>query len=204
MFKKKLIYLTGIILAVLATSFLSDSNVKASVSFFDGFESGFGNWNTVIGTPSASSAQAHGGSNSYVMNEDMDVIYHDVGSSINGVVVVWFYDDKADTSVKTIAQVSGVSGDMKIGVVTSIMTDKYVYNKGGDWISTGKGRKTGWHQFVWDYRSGTDVALYIDGTPIASSTAVTSFNQINMGDIWGGGITGTVYFDDVGLQDDLP
>ncbi|WP_281366955.1 hypothetical protein [Paenibacillus phytorum] len=41
--------------------------------------------------------------------------------------------------------------------------------------------------------------LYIDGTLVASPTGLTSFNRIQIGDLWSGN-TNTAYFDDVTIQ----
>lgn len=170
--------------------------------FVDGFESGFANWTTNLGTASTSTVQKHGGSNSYILNEDSDVITHSFGASFNKIVKVWFYDDAADTSLETFGKVdNGAWNDSAswrgIGVDTPISTTKYVYRIGVVETATAITRTTGWHEFKWDYTSGTKVDMYIDGTLVASPTGTTAFSGISVGDWWANGRTGTVYYDDV-------
>ncbi|RAP75157.1 hypothetical protein DL346_17395 [Paenibacillus montanisoli] len=167
----------------------------------DDFESGLGNWTAVAGkgTPSLSTAQAHSGSYSYVIDQDMDVIAHSFTSSYNKIVTMWFYDNAADTSLQTIGDVNDSILTRALGVNTPTSATKYVTRLGSTYAATTVTRTTGWHEFKWDYTSGTKVDMYIDGTLVASPTGVTSFNQISMGDWWSSN-TGLVYFDDVSIQ----
>jgi len=173
--------------------------------FFDGFESGLGNWTAGKGTPTRTTAEAHTGNYSYVTDEDMDVIYRVFGTSYNKVAVIWFYDDASDTSLCCLARVDeGNWNDsyswVGLGVDTDISTTKYVRRIGINEYATDITRTTGWHELKWDYTSGTDVDLYIDGTPAGSTTATTSLSKIAMGNWWGSYLVGTNYFDDVEIQ----
>jgi hypothetical protein len=188
---------------------LSDNSNESSALFgelvFDGFENGLGNWTTAKGTATVSTAQAHSGSNSYVINQDTDVIAHSFGSSKNRVVSLWFYDDASDASMQTMAKVDNTPWSdgtqwRGLGVNTPTSTTKYVKRVAGTITETTVTRTTGWHELKWDYRSGTKVDMYIDGTLVASPTGVTSFNQISMGDWWTSN-SGTVHFDDVLVND---
>lgn len=172
-----------------------------------GFESGFGEWQTLYGTPASSTAQAHGGSNSYRTGADQDAIQYNYGFSLNKVAVVWFYDDAADTSLRTMAFADSylsAMGIIGLGVNTAVSATKYVYRTGTDDTATSVTRTTGWHSLAFDYRSGTGVTLYIDGTQVAASTAATAFSRVALGDWWEDGNTGAVYFDDIASQDYLP
>jgi len=46
-------------------------------------------------------------------------------------------------------------------------------------------RTTGWHQFGWDYTSGTGVTMSIDGQPIGTAAGLALFSTIALGDWWG-------------------
>ncbi|HEX3047022.1 MAG TPA: hypothetical protein VHY08_19870 [Bacillota bacterium] len=181
----------------------------AATIFSDGFESSLGNWTALSGTPSTISTYSHSGTKSYVINEGYDSIQHTMSGSCNKVAVVWFYDDANDLSMRVMAFVDNYSTNkIGLGVDTAISTDKYVYQDGDGGSSTyhqtNINRTYGWHQLVWDYRSGYDVKLYIDQTIVYSATTLTSFSKITIGDQWNDGIAGTVYFDDVEVRDELP
>jgi len=175
-------------------------------TFFDSFENGFGNWVTANGTPTTSTTQHKSGSYSYVQDEATDSIIHYTNENLNKYAVVWFYDDASDTSVSTAAFVDNNSSTpIGIGVDTSLDTTHYWYKVGSGTLNeyaTTITRTTGWHQFAFDYTSGTDVKLYLDGILIATSSVCRSFNRIALGDCWGTG--STVYYDDVGIYDEMP
>ncbi|MGG5741906.1 hypothetical protein [Bacillus cereus group sp. IBL03679] len=76
----------------------------------------------------------------------------------------------------------------------------YFYRLGSTYTAINVKRTTGWHEFKWDYTSGARVNMYIDGTLIASTTGVTSFNSIRLGDFWADENITTTYFDDVSIQ----
>ena len=187
----------------MGTVYFDNISVQNSLPFIfnDGFENGFGNWTTQGGTPSTSTVQKHSGNTSYVMNEDTDAIQYNLPSS-NKVAVVWFYDDATDTSMETVAFVDNGS-PIGLGVLTTNAQSKYSYRIGSTWGTTPVTRTTGWHELTFDYRSGSDVKLYIDGVQVVVSTAVTSFNRIYLGDAWPNSVSGTVYFDDIVIRDDL-
>lgn len=182
---------------------LVETYLPPGSSFFDSFENGFDNWTLPGGTPTTSTAQKFSGGSSFVMDEDVDAIYHTFGSNMNKVAVVRFYDDASDTSALPIAFVDD-GNIIALGVDTAESTTKYIYRIGNVYTPTPINRTTGWHEFTFDYRSGTDVKLYIDGVKVAVSNTATSFNRIYLGDAWANGTIANVYFDDVSVQDDLP
>lgn len=120
-------------------------------------------------------------------------VLHTIKSSM------WFYDNASATNM----QVAGFVGDsvnirgIEVNIPTS--TTKYSYRVGGTHTATSITRTTGWHEFKWDYTSGTKVDMYIDGVLIASPAGITNFNQIRIGDLWSGN-TNTSYFDDISIQ----
>jgi hypothetical protein len=128
-----------------------------------------------------------------------------MGSNTNKVVVVWIYDDANDTSIGAGGDVDDGTTIVRMAFHTGVSPAYYVYKIGtSSWGVTNIPRTTGWHQFVWDYSSGEDVKLYIDGTQVGSTTLITSFNRIRIGDMWADNLTGTTYYDDVSVQDTLP
>ncbi|SDP13918.1 hypothetical protein SAMN04487897_13914 [Paenibacillus sp. yr247] len=178
------------------TAYFDDIRIS---DFFDGFESGLGNWATTSGTPSLSSAQVHSGTNSYIIDEDRDGIQRNLGSSYNKTVSMWFYDNAAATNMQVAGFVDDGVAIRGIQVNTPTSTTNYSYRLGGTHYATSIPRTTGWHEFKWDYTSGTKVDMYIDGVLIASPTGVTNFNRIVIGDLWTGN-TNTAYFDDISIQ----
>ena len=182
------------------------SYLPDGATFYDSFENGFGNWTTVYGTPTISTKQKVSGSVSYILNEDQDSMQHLMPAATNKVAVVKFFDDASDTNLQAQAYVDSTSNTTKValGVNTNISTTKYSYRIGSNTLATSVKRSTGWHELTFDYRSGTDVKLYIDGLLVGTSTAVTSFNNISLGDTGGDGLTGNVYFDDITVQNALP
>lgn len=163
----------------------------------ESFEAGFGSWSTVYGSPSASSTQAHAGANSFAVNQDQDVIRYAFPAGLNQAATVWFYDDAADTTSMVGAFVDDSATAAFLGVNTVTSSSKYVYRIGGTWTASAVNRSTGWHELKFDYTSGTDLNMYIDGTLVNMTTAVTFFTHIDLGDAWANGITSSNYFDDV-------
>ncbi|MDF2921375.1 MAG: right-handed parallel beta-helix repeat-containing protein [Paenibacillaceae bacterium] len=172
-------------------------------TFLDSFENGLGNWTASVGTASTSTVQAHSGTQSYVINEDTDVITHNMAALTNKAVLVWFYDHAEDTSAQALAFADGNLSNVALGVNTSTSTNKYVYRIGSTYTASTVNRTTGWHSFGFDYRTGTGVALYIDGQQVTATEAEKSFKRISLGDYWSGSLE-TVYYDDISIRDYFP
>jgi hypothetical protein len=170
----------------------------------DGFENGLGDWTSIYGTPSTSAVRTHNGANSYAMNEDRDGLQRFWSSPLQGVAVIWFYDNAADLSLQAAAFADQSATNVALGVMGSTSTDHYVYRIGPAFAVSNVERSTGWHSFVFDYTSGTDVKLYIDRKLVAQSDLVTALNRISFGDLWGGHTSTGAYFDDVSIQSTLP
>jgi parallel beta-helix repeat protein len=172
-------------------------------SFFEGFEDGFAAWTPNYGTPTASTAQAYTGTNSFLPNEDQDEIYHVMDDQTYGIVTVRFYDNTSSNNLKVRARLanSTTEENAMIGVATYLSTSKYAYLVDGTtFVASSVNRSTGWHEFKFDMSSGTDTKLYIDGTLIATTDIITAFDQIFIGDN-STTTQGNVYFDDVALYD---
>ncbi|KQX46764.1 OmpL47-type beta-barrel domain-containing protein [Paenibacillus sp. Root444D2] len=176
--------------------------VYQSLNAFEGFENGLDNWVVVPGkgTPSTSTAVKHSGSNSFIVNEDMDAIQQIFNTSYNKIVTMWFYDNASATNMQVAGFVDDNVSARAIEVNTPTSSTKYAIRLDGTHTATNVTRTTGWHEFKWDYTSGTKVDMYIDGKLVASPTGVTSFKRIILGDQWSGN-TNTVYFDDISIKD---
>ncbi|MDQ0897885.1 OmpL47-type beta-barrel domain-containing protein [Paenibacillus sp. V4I7] len=177
--------------------------VYQSLNALEGFENGLGNWVASAGSKSTSTAVKHSGNNSYIVNEDVDNITQNFETSYNKVVTMWFYDNLNKTNVQMAAFVDDGVTNRAIMVNTPTSTTKYSLRLSGGITATTVNRSLGWHEFKWDYSSGTKLDMYIDGiliTPPAGVTGVTSFNKIRIGDFWSGN-PNTVYFDDISIKD---
>lgn len=173
-----------------------------SMQQFDSFETGLDNWALLPGkgSPTLSTASSHSGSRSYIINEDMDAIQQIFNISYNKIVTMWFYDNASATNMQVAGFVDDNVTVRAIEVNTPTSTTKYAIRLGGTHSATTVTRTTGWHEFKWDYTSGTKVDMYIDGNLVASPTGVTSFKRIIVGDQWSGN-TNISYFDDIRIKD---
>ena len=170
------------------------------VLFSDGFENGLDNWTALSGFPSSSisSNQHHSGNNSLKISSDITVMSHTFDKSYNKIVTIWFYDDSSKKSyLGVVARADDGDKCVSMGVSTDISAANYMYRIENVEKATSIVRTTGWHELKWDYTSGTGVDMYIDGTLVASSTALTAFSKIAMGDYWTQWRTSGLFFDDI-------
>jgi hypothetical protein len=169
--------------------------------FADSFENGRSAWSEFKSRATISSAQSLLGAQSYLVDQDTDVITTSLPSIQNRELTLWFYDDASNLNAQVMARAdaSGPEGSTGrwLGVATGTSTTKYVYRVDGTYTASAVNRTTGWHELCWDYTSGTDVKLFIDGILVKTQTGVTGFNHITMGDWWADSKTSTAYFDDV-------
>ncbi len=186
----------------ISSSYFDDFAIYDYAFSWGTFENGFGGWSSNYGTPLTSTVQKKTGNMSYVTSEDQDEIVKKLTESYNKVASIWFYDDASDTSMTCVADVTMSGNGMRaIGVDTTTSASKYVYNVGGSFVQTNITRTTGWHNFEWDYTSGSGVDFYIDGIYVGSASGINTFNEIALGDRWNDGKIGTVYFDEIAIKD---
>ncbi|MFG1707033.1 glycoside hydrolase family 2 protein [Nonomuraea sp. M3C6] len=155
--------------------------------FTEGFENGLGAWTVLKGTLAVSTAKAHTGTHSLGRSGGPGVVYRQ-GTATHGTVTLWFYDDAASTNTMFVARVDDDpdTGHFRgIGVRTDINATHYVLRVDGTFSVTSVVRTTGWHQFRWDYTSGTGVTMSIDGQQIGTATGLAMFSTIALGDWWG-------------------
>lgn len=116
------------------------------------------------------------------------------GPNQHGVVTMMLYDD--GTKNGTTRVVAHVGNDR-----TKLMAGLGVFFDGGKvgnldnysvrasssstaWEDTGIPRTVGWHELKWDYTSGTDLKMYLDGQLVKTTTAISSFDRISLAFIW--------------------
>ncbi|MDD4607144.1 MAG: DUF2341 domain-containing protein [Patescibacteria group bacterium] len=178
-------------------------NPEPIVNFYhEDFEHGFGRWTSLGGTPTSSEYYYHDGIKSYTTNENKDIIQT---RAIGERVTVYFYDNASDAEMTTGVWVDDGITTVFLGVDTDStlgtgVENEYVYRI-GSWGRTNITRTTGWHKFEFDYSSGSGVVLKIDDIVVATSSAISSFNRILLGDVWDWKVSvGDVYFDDLTIE----
>jgi hypothetical protein len=155
--------------------------------FTESFENGLGAWSVSKGTLAVSTAKAHTGTHSLGKAGGAGVVYRQ-GTPTRGTVKLWFYDDAGSTNTTFVTRVDDdpEAGHFRgIGVRSDINATHYVMRVDGEFSVTPVVRTTGWHQFGWDYTSGTDVTMSIDGQQIGTAAGLATFSTIALGDWWG-------------------
>ncbi|NOU70375.1 hypothetical protein GC098_02805 [Paenibacillus sp. LMG 31458] len=114
-----------------------------------------------------------------------------------GIVSVSFYDTATNIAAGTLNQfniynsdnasfnngyVPGANNLVGLGI-SAANTYQMRTGTGGTYINTAVTRTTGWHTFKFDVDS-TGTTVYLDGTQVGTHSGVTSFDTIDMGDIW--------------------
>lgn len=135
------------------------------------------------------------------------VVTRDFGTPANKVVTMRFFDREnvvlADygagapisTTIKSIARVDqGGANAIGLGLDTAVSANHYVSQIGSTVAATTVPRSYGWHELKWDYTSGTDVKVSIDGVQVGTTSATTQFSRIQLGMTDGKGVS---YFDRV-------
>ncbi|MEC0091203.1 DUF7402 domain-containing protein [Paenibacillus macquariensis] len=132
------------------------------------------------------------------------VLYRDLGPSLNKIVTVKLFDRQNEsqapydsgatisTTVKSLARVDNSVNAVGLGLDTTVDRNYYVILNGSTETATSIPRTYGWHELKWDYTSGTDVKLYIDGVQVQTLSSVTNFNRVELGSDDGKGVS---YYD---------
>jgi hypothetical protein len=132
------------------------------------------------------------------------VLYRDLGGTLNKIVTVKLFDRQNETqapytsgvtistTVKSLARVDNGVHAVGLGLDTKVNKDYYVMLDGSTEIETSVPRTYGWHELKWDYTSGTDVKLYMDGIQVKTLSSITNFNRVELGSDDGLGVS---YYD---------
>jgi len=136
------------------------------------------------------------------------VLYRDFGTSLNKIVSMKLFDRQnakaaenysgngqpISATVKSIARADDGINVLGLGLDTTYSVERYVVQIGSSEFLTTVPRTYGWHELKWDYTSGTDVKMYIDGTLVQTVTTQTSFSRVELGSDVG---LGASYYDQV-------
>jgi len=135
------------------------------------------------------------------------VLYRDFGTSLNKIVSMRLFDRQnlkpvnysgigktISTNVKSIARADDGINVLGLGMDTAFSNESYVVLVGSSEVLTTVPRTYGWHELKWDYTSGTDVKMYIDGTLVQTLATQTSFSRVELGSDDGLGVS---YYDQV-------
>ena len=176
--------------------------------FRDEFDNGLEEWwslaGTTVTTPLYYSDNDDWTGNSFLAdafyNQSTEgcLIGKPFGYDLNKIVEIDFFDHTCDGMengycgmsfqymLNSFARVDDGTVQRAIGVDHTVSAEYYSYRVGSLTRTTDVKREYGWHTFKWDYTSGTDVKMYIDGRLIATVPG-DSFNYIEMGDYGMGG-----------------
>ncbi|MGN0998148.1 MAG: Ig-like domain-containing protein, partial [Faecousia sp.] len=164
------------------------TSTSTDVHFYESFGNDFSAWTPADGkgSPSNTTDQAHAGRFSYVLDEQMDVIQKTFGIPQKQVVTLWMYDNMtAGYYLQVVANViPGTEGWAAIGISGAKSTTHYSIRVGSAFTPTDVPRSEGWHELKWDYTSGTDCKMYIDGILVHTLENVNGFQTIQIGDFW--------------------
>ncbi|WP_169581876.1 MULTISPECIES: carbohydrate-binding protein [Microbacterium] len=136
-------------------------------------------------------------------NPEGTLLSRTFGTQLNKVVTMKYFDKRNDRAYSdkekpNLPNSFGRADDgvtqRAIGADGRVSTDFFLVKDGDTTTITDVPRAFGWHEFTWDYTSGTEVVMSIDGTIVATLPA-TSFDFVSMGDPTGEG--GRAYFDEL-------
>ena len=167
--------------------FTFKTSATDTITLYDSFgDSSFAGWLKKAGTPTRTDKQAHAGRYSYIIDEAAETIGMDFSTPQKQVVSVWMYDTMSkQASTVGVANVVPKEGSWgAIGVNVRIRSDKYVFRSGSTFMATNVSRTKGWHEFKWDYTSGTDCKMYIDGQLVHTIEGVSGAIRMEIGDYW--------------------
>ncbi|BBH19488.1 hypothetical protein Back11_08330 [Paenibacillus baekrokdamisoli] len=134
-------------------------------------------------------------------NGSKPVLYRDFGGLLNKIVTVKLFDRQSGnqapydsgtsiaTTVKSLARVDDGVTAVGLGLDTTVSGSYYVLSNGSTETASSVPRTYGWHELKWDYTSGTDVKLYIDGVLVQTSSAQTAFSRVELGSDDGKGVS---------------
>ena len=194
-------------------------NVSAEVQeykdlvYSQSFESGWGDFvpetGTSITTGAISDKVAFQGKQSalFTVGNGSNAIQKLFGQTKQGVVTMMLYDDGSrDTKTRVVAHVGNARTTLLAGMGLLYdgsaygSLDYYSVRASGTstaWEATTVKRSKGWHELKWDYTSGTDLKMYIDGQLVKTTTAIKNFDRIVLGFLWDSANGRTFAFDNI-------
>jgi hypothetical protein len=134
------------------------------------------------------------------------VLVRDFPTNLNKVVTLKLFDRGSNNmavydsgragvaTVRSLARADDGAHALAMGVDTTTSTTAYVVQDGAAKTVTSVPRSYGWHTLKWDYTSGSDVKLYVDDVLVKTTSALSSFDHLELGADDGLGIS---YYDQV-------
>lgn len=182
--------------------------------YSESFESGWGDFvpetGTSISTGSISDKVSYQGKQSalYVVGNGSNAIQKLFGASQQGVVTMMLYDDASKNgNTRVVAHVGNARSSLLAGMGILFdgnpaygSIDNYSVRASGSgtaWEVTQVQRSAGWHELKWDYTSGTDLKMYIDGELVKTTTVIKNFDRIVLGYLWDSANGRTFAFDNI-------
>ncbi|WP_438348746.1 S-layer homology domain-containing protein [Paenibacillus sp. FA6] len=182
--------------------------------YSESFESGWGDFIPETGisitTGRISDKVSYQGKQSalYEVGNGSNAIQKLFGASQQGVVTMMLYDDASKNgNTRVVAHVGNSRSSLLAGLgilydgnVTYGSLDNYSVRASGastSWIPTSVKRSKGWHELKWDYTSGTDLKMYIDGVLVHTTTVIKDFDRIVLGYLWDSANGRTFAFDNI-------
>lgn len=211
--------LTGKLEVIGDLSGVTEVEVSAKVQeykdliYSESFENGWNDFTPETGTSiitgSISDAVAYHGDQSalYVVGNGSNAIQKVFGGKQQGVVSMMLYDDGSESSkTRVVAHVGNARSSLLAGM--GLLYDGSAYGSlthysvrasasSTAWEATPIKRSVGWHELKWDYTSGTDLKMYIDGQLVKTTTAIASFDRIVLGYLWDSANGRTFAFDNI-------
>lgn len=210
---------TGILTAIGDLSGMDSVEVKAEVQeyqdlqYSQSFEAGWGDFipetGTEITTGAISDKVAYQGERSalFVTGNGSNAIQKLFGTKQQGIVTIMMYDDGSKSgNTRVVAHVGNARTTLLAGM--GVLYDGSSYgsqdyysvrasSSSTAWEATQVKRSKGWHELKWDYTSGTDLKMYIDGQLVKTTSAIKDFDRIVLGFLWDSANGRTFAFDNI-------
>ncbi|OMP69082.1 hypothetical protein BV900_26920, partial [Agrobacterium tumefaciens] len=197
-----------------AVEVTADVEEYRDIQYSQSFEAGWGDFVSETGSPietgTISDQVAYQGERSalFVKGNGSNAIQKLFGSPQQGIVTMMLYDDGSKSgNTRIVAHVGNARSQLLAGMGVLYdgnpnygSQDYYSVRASGvstAWETTGIKRSKGWHELKWDYTSGTELKMYMDGHLVKTTAAVTEFDRIVLGFLWDSANGRTFAFDNI-------
>ncbi|MGG3309442.1 S-layer homology domain-containing protein [Paenibacillus lautus] len=192
----------------------ADVEEYSDIQYSQSFEAGWGDFVSETGTPIEtgviSDQVAYQGERSalFVKGNGSNAIQKLFGSPQQGIVTMMLYDDGSKSgNTRVVAHVGNARSQLLAGMGVLYdgnpnygSQDYYSVRASGvstAWEKTSIKRSKGWHELKWDYTSGTELNMYIDGHLVKTTNVITHFDRIVLGFLWDSANGRTFAFDNI-------
>lgn len=137
------------------------------------------------------------------------VLVREFGQSLDEIVTVKMFDRASNNladylsgranaaHVRSFAHASQGAHGLGIGFDTAVNNTRYLVRDGASETVTTVPRTYGWHELTWDFTDPSTTKMYIDGVLVKTTSAISSFDRLELGVDDGRGIS---YFDEVSVH----